>query len=103
MSLPAGEDFRFAGAGLDDGLLRLDLSLKAGVSERLRLFAEGAVEARGLPGSLATLDDLASPATLGPDRLRAGGGLRRRVRLPAAPAGPARWGASASSGDRPSG
>jgi hypothetical protein len=60
LSLPAGED------GLDDGLLRLDLSLEAGVSERLRLFAEGAVEARGLPGSLATLDDLASPAALGP-------------------------------------
>jgi hypothetical protein len=66
MSLPAGEDFRFAGAGLDEGLLRLDLSLEAGVSERLRLFAEGAVEARGLPGSLATPDDLASPETLTP-------------------------------------
>ena len=64
--MPAGEDFRFAEGGIASGLLRLDLHLAAQPSERLRLFAEAALKAQGLPGTLAALDDLASLEVLAP-------------------------------------
>ena len=66
LRLPAGEDFRFAEGGLASGLLRLDLHLGVQPSERLRLFAEAALKAQGLPGTLASLDDLASLEALAP-------------------------------------
>jgi hypothetical protein len=56
------------GEELERGLLRLDLHVQVQASERLRLFVEGAVQARGLPeapgaadplGELASLQDLA--------------------------------------------
>jgi hypothetical protein len=66
LSLPAGEDFRFAEGAVDSGLLRLGLSLEAKPSERFGLYAEAALKAQGLPGSLASLDDLASLESLAP-------------------------------------
>ena len=66
LRLPAGEDFHFAEGDIASGLLRLDLHLEAQPSERLRLFAEAALKAQGLPGTLASLDDLASLEVLAP-------------------------------------
>ncbi len=66
LRLPTGEDFRFPEARLDFDRLRLELDLEAKPSERLRLFAQGSVTARGLPGELSSLTDLASPDTLAP-------------------------------------
>lgn len=66
MSLPAGEDFRFAEDRLGPGLLRLGLNLAARPSERLGLYAEAALLAQGLPQALASLADLSSLDALAP-------------------------------------
>jgi hypothetical protein len=66
LALPAGEDFRFAEGGIDSGLLRLDLHLKAQPSQRLHLYAEAALEAQGLPGELSSPAKLSSLQDLAP-------------------------------------
>jgi hypothetical protein len=66
LRLPTGEDFTFPDPALEHDLLRLDLHLRAQPSERLRLFIEGALKARGLAAELTSLQDLSCLQELAP-------------------------------------